>query len=188
MKSGRAFLMASNPSLIPASTFAIQDDGLFDLLNLLPAKLIRPDSATMGEILHSFLPPGKAKPVQDLLENYIAACHEHITGFKAGSVKLLNDEESWPIVEWREGQDTEVLGMFKVADQGVPCDCLFHYGTGKDPKRWRQSVLSWQVSDTAHLAALFGVAQHVLGMLHWSEDNVVNMFLGAIPSEHTPEK
>jgi hypothetical protein len=152
---------------------------------------IRPDTATIAETLEMCLSPEIADPVKNHLQTYFGVSGTHITGLRASSVKLPNNEESWPVVEWREGLETDVLAVYKVIAQGGPCGYLLHYGTGSgwlDRKRWRRSFLSWQVANINDLRDLFVVVQHVLGMLHWSAGGVPSLFLDDVPLERKVEE
>jgi len=119
-------------------------------------------------------------PITEHLERYFHSQASRITGFRAGSVRLLNDDKVWPVVEWRENHDTDVLAIFKVMGSGAPCGYLMHYGEGivwQDRKRWRRSFITWQVSEMGDLGDLFAVVQHILGTLYWSDSDHVNLSL-----------
>lgn len=66
-----------------------------------------------------------------------------------------------------------------------------HYGDGigwQSRKRWRRSQLTWQVPEIADLKDLFIVAQHTLGMLHWSDEDIVNLYYQDSPSNCSEEE
>jgi hypothetical protein len=116
-------------------------------------------------------------PIAEHLQRYFQSQASRITGFRAGIVRLLNDDTIWPVVEWRENLDTDVLAVFKVTGSGAPCGYLMHYGEGlvwQDHKRWRRSFIAWQVVEMGDLGDLFVVVQHILGMLYWSDKDLVN--------------
>jgi hypothetical protein len=131
-------------------------------------------------------------PIMEYLQRYFGSgFHRRVTGFRAVVVTLFNDEKRWPIVEWRENDDTEVLAIFKVMGLGIPCGCLMHYGEGiawLKSKRWRRSILTWEVSAIGDLCDLFVVAQHILGTLYWSDEDIVNLYLKDCPENCSNEQ
>ena len=146
----------------------------------LPHRIMFPDNKTMLEILLMYVGMEQAIPIVQYLESYFKLRLCRVTGFRAGGVRLLNDENVWPVVEWREGTETDVLAIFKVMGQSAPCMCLTHYGEGivwQDRKRWRESQLTWQIAGIEDLCDLLVIAQHILGMLHWSEHDSANLHL-----------
>jgi hypothetical protein len=99
---------------------------------------------------------------------------------------LSNEDYSWPVVEWKAGDDTEVLAMFHFDSSHPPgaCSWLVHYGSGilKDSTndtRWKKTALAWGVTDMTHLKTLFGAAQHFLGILEWSPVDAMNLYCSA---------
>ena len=154
-------------------------------------QITHPDTATIVEILLMYVSVEEVGPITGYLERYFRSGFRRITGFRAGVVTLLNDEKLWPVVEWREDYDTEVLAIFKVMGPGIPCGCLMHYGDGiawLDRKRWRRSLLTWQVTVIGDLCDLFVVAQHILGMLHWSDEDIANLYLKDCPDNCSDEQ
>ena len=103
-----------------------------------------------------------------------------ISGFRASVIYSLTDDDSaWPVLEWREGTDTEVLAILYVDDDDAEvCSWLMHYGVGqgKGTKRWQKSWISWSVGEIGHLKSLFGAARHLLGVLGWSVDDILKLY------------
>lgn len=138
-----------------------------------------------------YLDPELVGPITEHLQRYFHSQTGRITGFRAGIVRLLNDDKIWPVVEWREGLDTDVLAIFKVMGSDAPCGCLMHYGDGivwQDRKRWRRSFITWQVAEMGDLGDLFAVVQHILGMLHWSNEDIVNLYFKDSPIDCSDEQ
>ena len=84
------------------------------------------------------------------------------------------------MIEWREGQDVDVLAFCKVPEEGGPCSLLMHAGVGYCPpntRNWDRASIRWSVSDIAHLKELLSTAQHILGMLQWSDDDLKRLCL-----------
>lgn len=150
-----------------------------------------PDTTTILDILLMYVSFQEVGPIADYLERYFRSTPRPITGFRAGVVKLFNDEKVWPIVEWREGRDIDVLAIFKVMGSDAPCGCLMHYGNGIEwgvRKRWRESSLVWQVTAIVDLCDLFMVVQHILGILHWSNEDIANLYLKDCPENCSNEQ
>ena len=154
-------------------------------------QITHPDTATIVEVLLMYVGVEEVGPITDYLERYFRSRFRRITGFRAGVVTLLNNEKLWPVIEWREDYDTDVLAIFKVMGPGIPCGCLMHYGDGivwLERKRWRQSVLAWQITAIEDLGDLFVVAQHILGMLHWSDQDIANLYLKDCPENYSDKQ
>ena len=117
--------------------------------------------------------------------------NRRITGFRAVFTLLTGEIRGWPVIERREGYDTEVLAIFKVEVQTARGCCLMHYGDGigwHDRKRWRRSVLTWQIGEVDDLKELLVVAQHMLGMLHWSDTDILNLYFQDSPTDCSDEE
>ena len=116
--------------------------------------------------------------VVDQLANYFVHGDVNITdfavtGLRAGCVNVpdSSSDKEWPVVEWRECRDTDVLAIFKVNEQTSQCSWLLHRGEGRwhQHGRWRRSFLTWYLTDIQDLCDLLAVAQQDLGLLHWCE-------------------
>ena len=105
-----------------------------------------------------------------------------ITGFRASvAYPFTSDDESWVILEWRENDGKEVMGIFDV-DEDYPdiCNYILHIGVGsKDgpvENRWNQTSLVWKVVDMSSLKSLFQAAQHVLGVLELPQTDARTLY------------
>lgn len=160
-------------------------------INLDFPNLDLPDTTTILNILLMYVGLEEVGQIADYIERYFRSIPRPITGFRAGVVRLFNDEKVWPVVEWREGRDIDVLAIFKVMGPDIPCGCLMHYGNGIEwgvRKRWRESSLVWQVAAIVDLCDLFMVAQHTLGILHWSNEDITNLYLKDCPENCSNEQ
>ena len=103
---------------------------------------------------------------------------------------FLDDDRSWPVVEWKQGTDTEFIALFHFDDtlcRPEVCSWLVHYGSGilpepTDEARWTVTSIAWGVTDMSHLKTLFGAAQHFLGILEWSPKVALNLYCAADPT------
>jgi hypothetical protein len=77
---------------------------------------------------------------------------------------ISNSYKPWPVLSWKEGDDIDVLAIFKINEEG-PCSCLMHYGQercwGTDGRRWTTSYTAWSVNSIDHIQELFVAAAHL---------------------------
>ena len=107
-----------------------------------------------------------------------------MTAFRLTRVhSLLNDDQSWPIVEWKEVDDTKVMAIFHLEDKedSESGNWLMHQGVdmradGEVGFRWEKSSIDWNVSKISILKLLFQVAQHTLGILQWPQDDAIQLY------------
>ena len=113
-----------------------------------------------------------------------------MTAFRATVVyPLINNENSWPVVEWKEDEDTEVIAIFHIQNEpdGVDaCSWLMHSANGVHTEenatsRWKRSSIEWSVRQLGHLKTLFGAAQHVMGILEWSVADALPLYCQSRP-------
>ena len=117
------------------------------------------------------------------LMSYVHSRNTRITALRATPVYLFNDEEnSFPLVEWTEEDDTKSVAIFHFEDDEKPEEgsWLMHsgrlVGKSKSPRRWKQSRIDWNVANIEHLKILFGVAQHMLGLLEWPPSEAFKIY------------
>lgn len=96
---------------------------------------------------------------------------------------FTDDETSWPVVEWVENNETNNLAIFHFGDPDEPGhgSWLMHSGlsvTDEASKKqiWENSRIDWNVAEIGHLKVLFGVAQHIAGMLEWSVEDATELY------------
>ena len=115
----------------------------------------------------------------------------HVTAFRVSILfAFLNDDRSWPVVEWKEGNDKELIALFHFDEKSrrpEVCSWLVHYGAGilsdpTDEARWTETSIAWGVTDMSHLKTLFGAVQHFLGILEWSPEVALNLYCAIEPT------
>lgn len=119
-----------------------------------------------------------------------------MTALRVSAVcSFTNNDFSWPILEWKESDDTETIAIFHIEDQDEPEDCswLMHSGVDKSgevetEKKWAGSAVSWSVADLDHLKTLFGAAQHTLGILEWPVQDAIKLYCQTNPSTCSDEE
>jgi len=162
--------------------------------NPVPSRAIV-DPNTMLEKISEWVEEDVAEGiVYALLEYYRSNCVK-VTGFRASFVdSLVNNECFWPVVEWREGDDVEVIALFYVDVDTVPetCGWLMHRGEGitdgkVDGRRWRSTSTSWRVSEMSHLKSTFQGALHLLCILEWPVFDMLVLYCHYTPPDHSLE-
>ena len=128
--------------------------------------------------------PEVTRRIMCSLMRHFHATNTRVTRFRASIIfSLTNDECAWPIVEWKDEDNTEVITIFYVDDTAPSdvCGWLMHYGGGihEDPKedvRWEKTSIVWSVRDMDHLKSLFEAAQHLLGILKWPTEDMLRLY------------
>jgi hypothetical protein len=126
------------------------------------------------------------RQITHCLQRQFETTNAQVTGFRANIIYSIGEEEfAWPVVEWKEGVDTEVIAIFYIDEEspsGV-CSWLMHYGHGvvedystNRTKRWKSATISWSVTDMDHLKSLFGAAQNLFGVLGWSTNDMIQLY------------
>lgn len=135
-----------------------------------------PDQKAIRAVLCKHVSEDDMAPMMDQLTNHftinnVDVSEFAVTGLRAGRVKVPGTDEKWPIVEWREREDTDVMAIFKIHKQNSQCSWLTHRGEGRWHRegRWRQSSLTWYLSDIPDLCDLLTVAQQDLGIRQWCQ-------------------
>lgn len=150
------------------------------------------DFSSIYQILVNRTTPDVAFSITDGLQRHYESTLAPITGLKVTVVYQFGDEgTSWPVVEWRQGDETDVVAIFKVEDATTPCSYLMHRGVGcwrTDGRRWRQSFLDWFVSSISHLKELFQAAQHIFGILQWSNADLLTLYCEKSPRVGSDEE
>ena len=117
-----------------------------------------------------------ASLIANSLIAYLDSRDTRITALRARAAYLFSDNQSWPIVEWKEQDDIMTIAIFHFDDIAEPDEgsWLMHSGrcvadnTMPEKYRWQQSRIDWNVAEIYHLKILFGVLQHMLGLLEMS--------------------
>jgi hypothetical protein len=115
---------------------------------------------------------------------YVSSRNARIKALRCSKVLWFTDDKtSWPLVEWVEDNGTSNLAIFHIEDPNEPRQgsWLMHSGLGVSDEAsknrcWENSRIDWDVADIDHLKTLFGVAQHVAGMLEWSVADAMKLY------------
>jgi hypothetical protein len=132
-----------------------------------------------------------ASTIDNTLISYLRSRNSRLTTLRATQVHLFNDEEnSYPLLEWTEEDGTTTLAVFHFEDPDKPEDgsWLMHSGREvgtSDRRYWQQSRIDWNVADIEHLKLLFGVAQHMLGLLEWPIADALKLYRHINSNNHS---
>lgn len=80
-----------------------------------------------------------------------------------------------PIIAWREEHDVDVLAFCRVSDTDQPCSWFMHLGFGaalRNLGNWDRTSIRWMVSDLAHLQELAARAEHIFGLVEFSDEGL----------------
>jgi hypothetical protein len=153
------------------------------------------DTLTIQGMISQWTTHEAAKSITQSLAIYQETTNAHMTGFRASTIySFTSNGQSWPVVEWREDDDTEVLAIFDVEPHVVQtglCSWLMHHGMGinqsKEPRRWKKTSISWSVLCISRLKVLFRAAQQLLGILGWSVEEAVRLYCQSSPEDCSSE-
>jgi len=115
------------------------------------------------------------------LLKYVCSKSTRLTALRANPVFLFTkDETPFPVLEWSEADDTTSIAIFHIDPKPKECErCsaswLMHsfVPSGEEPEKSR---LNWSVSHMSHIPLLFTLAQHLFGVLQWSNEDIGNIY------------
>jgi hypothetical protein len=134
------------------------------------------ESPAFQSLLSSSTSPALAVSITEYLRRHVP--NGPMSAFSASVIQPFTDRYApWPLLKWREGDDTDVMAIFKVESQQVPCSCLLHYGVGRcfqtNGNRWKKSSVAWVAASIDHLLELFVAACHITDASQGSEPQFV---------------
>ena len=140
-------------------------------------------ASSIHAMITSFTGDEIAIVVERSLCQHFRATSARIRAFRASVVfPFVEEVDFWPVLEWIEGEDTEVLAIFQVNFDVEPsvCSWVMHYGTGRprhiDGAGWATTSIVWNVAEMGDLKSLFHAAQHLLGVLGWSSADAHKLY------------
>jgi hypothetical protein len=153
------------------------------------------DPNTMLEKISKWVEDDVAEGMVYSLLEYCRFNCVKVTGFRASFVDSLVDNGCfWPVVEWGEGDEVEVIALFYVDVYTVPeaCGWLMHRGEGitdgkANGRRWRSTSTSWKVSEMSQLKSMFQGALHLLCILEWPVLDMLVLYCHYTPPDHSLE-
>ena len=146
-----------------------------------PPRLVFSDANSRQEIIRNCTSDSIAIALEHLIGSISTNVYS-IRGFRASVVyPLANSNSSWPLLEWTEGEGTEVMAIFEIngATDLAECNWLVNYrhnSHGPSGGQERNESVSWRVTQLRHLKMLFEVAQHLSGILTWSPEDTHRLY------------
>jgi len=129
-----------------------------------------PDSETILLTLRtSGISVEDAVQITDFLEAHYVEADVQITGLRS-CLFTSREGREWPVVEWKEGQEVSVTGVFGVENHFLPCSYVLFLGKGvtwADGRRFSSTWLKWDVANIKDLYRLFQTVREVVGCSYW---------------------
>lgn len=149
---------------------------------------------TIFDAASAWMTSKRARTVAESLQKHFKETGTRVTALRVSVLfPFLDDDRTWPVVEWEEEPDKELLALFHFDDKshgpGVS-SWLVHYGAGiiSEENRWNETSIAWGVTDMSHLKTLFGAAQHFLGILEWQPAIVRTLYCEIEPPNPSKEE
>jgi hypothetical protein len=123
--------------------------------------------------------------IADSITAYETSRRARIVALRASEVYLFsNDDDSWTVVEWVEEDSLKCVVIFHFDPMAEPADgsWLMHSGyigsvvDAESTHLWKESRVDYNVAEISHLKILFGIAQHILGVLQWAIADAVTLY------------
>lgn len=120
--------------------------------------------------------------IADSITEYEASRKSKIVALRVLDAQLLaNDEDSWIVVEWIQEDYLKCLVIFHFDNPAEPGSWLMHSGrdVGENTHSiymWKDSRVDYNVAEISHLKTLFGVAQHLQGVLEWTTADAIILY------------
>ena len=154
---------------------------IFQTSAVIPTVLTNDPIIIKERILESCGNERIASLIANSLLDYFQVRDPQITALRAIMGCLINDDKSWPIIEWTESDNTKSIAIFHFElEEPEEGSWLMHSGQiavaseNAAKYRWKKSRIDWNVAKVGHLKTLFGVAQNMLGLLEWPFGNSID--------------
>lgn len=150
----------------------------------LPEYPTPPDWITITNIISLATNTDMADEIVECVQR-LQQTHGPIVSVRAWVIYSFADkDESWPVVEWKEGIDTSAIAIFDFDDNGFCSYVMYNNSNGKGCT----SSLGWMVSSLGSLNVLLGAAQHMLGILNWSKADAMKLYCDTTPAPCSKEE
>lgn len=139
-----------------------------------------PGFHTILDIISVYTTKAMTAQIATQIDSYFKMRNTTITGFRVSplfpSFVEYESRHTFLIIQWREGNQTDALAIFKTSSTDVPCSSLMHVGIGFDweeMKQWRESFVTWQVTEIRYLIELLKVLYDILLLRYSSNDDLI---------------
>jgi len=185
----RSTAISTNPLAVDFNAYATSATESLPGHNAVPNGF---DYSRILSILFNKMGPEIALQITRSLHRHYLSNMAQITDVRATMIYNFKPEWTpWPVVEWREGDNTDVVAIFKVEDDVSPCSYLMHCGVGswqEDGRHWMESSLVSLVSNFEQLKELFQAGQHIFGILQWSNVDLLALYCEQAPRDGSEEE
>ena len=102
----------------------------------------------------------------------------HLAALRANPLYVFS-QDAYPVIEWRETDNSRNIAIFYVEDQKECVQCRLSWlmlsvtNTAENQEKPR---LNWSVSHVSHIRLLFNLAQHLFGVLQWSNEDKLDLY------------
>ena len=194
-------------SPIPARTAAVVSNQPRTTLERLHARVTQtynPDltafmdrSVIVATISSNGILPKIAASIAHQILEHNGSIDAHITGLRVSRVvPFTSDDRFWAVLEWRTGNDIDVLALFQIEnddDSNSVLNCLMHHGyggrrTASSGRVWSRTSISWTVASVGNLKSLFGAARHLLGILEIPVSDCFTLYFENEQQNHSEEE
>jgi len=169
---------------------------LHDILLQRTLPELRADQSEMlRQISFRVSPASIALEINEKFQN-IRSTDAQLEGFRVSVVNPFNsDEQSWPLLEWKDQGGTNGLAIFDIDEESAGCSYLVHYASpaidSRGDRTQKLPALAWNVTDLSALKTLFQATQHALGVLQMPKSDALMLYChkaeqGILPEEYVP--
>ena len=165
--------------------------------NTLPEVPLKYDLAFIIQTIASTcLPLRLASVIARAIAQFLQSRNARMVRLRASIEKSFTNEDSeCPIVQWNEADGTDIIALFHFDEAYEPEECSWamHLGVGRlslpntRGRLWQSSRVDWNVAKVPHLKTIFGIAQHILGVLQWPTADALRIY-GNSASENNSDE
>jgi hypothetical protein len=147
-----------------------------------------PEKSKIKDIIASYAGEEAANCVNQCLQWHMEATGACIKSLKASVVYPFTGDNPCPLLQWREGNDMDVMALYLVEPNNrVGTDpelhggsWIMHFGRGISSDihghHWENSFVAWRVTEMSYLKTLFQTAQHIFGILKWPKEDAYRLY------------
>lgn len=162
---------------------AVSDDfkSLHDLLLQRPLTDKGADRSELVQSISARTGPSIALQIVEEFER-LRSNDRPLLGFRASIVyPFESDEESWPILEWKESDGTNGLAIFEADEDSLESySYLVHYERSDtrnfEGRNGNMPTMAWKVTDMSVLKTLFQAMEHALGILKMPKSDALALY------------
>ena len=113
--------------------------------------------------------------IAETVERHFRDFNRPITTLRAKPFRALGGQ-LWPVVEWKQGEETDAFAIFTVENTRLPLSHIMHFGDGmvyqSEGNSFKKSSLQFQVANLPDLGKILRATQCVLNV-PWSKPDML---------------